>query len=51
MGSRLRILITSEWTPDLIAEITPRATADLALADGSDIWTGLRAAEVTLVEL
>ncbi|WP_328302206.1 ABC transporter permease [Streptomyces sp. NBC_00435] len=51
VGSRLRILITSEQTPDLIAEITPQAAADLALADGSDIWASLKATEVTLVEL
>ncbi|WP_329191499.1 MULTISPECIES: hypothetical protein [unclassified Streptomyces] len=51
MGSRLRILITSERTPDLLAEITPQATADLDLADGSDIWTSRRAADVMLVEL
>ncbi|WP_405496583.1 ABC transporter permease [Streptomyces sp. NBC_00096] len=51
VGSRLRILITSERTPDLIAEITPQAAADLALADGSGIWASLKATEVTLVEL
>ncbi|WP_330331345.1 ABC transporter permease [Streptomyces sp. NBC_00536] len=51
VGSRLRVLITSEQTPDLIAEITPQAAADLALADGAEIWAGLKATEVTLVEL
>lgn len=31
----LRVLITSEQTPDLIAEITAQAAADLALACGT----------------
>ncbi|MFJ8298361.1 ABC transporter permease [Streptomyces sp. NPDC094447] len=51
VGSRLRILITSEKAPDLIAEITPQAAADLALADGTAIWASLKATEITLVEL
>ncbi|MFG2617079.1 ABC transporter permease [Streptomyces sp. NPDC048507] len=51
VGSRLRILITSDQVPDLIAEITPQAAADLALADGTELWASLKATEVTLVEL
>ncbi|MER6317570.1 ABC transporter permease [Streptomyces sp. NPDC001581] len=51
VGSRLRILITSDQAPDLIAEITPQAATDLALADGTDIWASLKATEITLVEL
>ncbi|MDH6538122.1 ABC transporter permease [Streptomyces sp. SPB4] len=51
LGSRLRILITSDRAPDLIAEITPEAAVDLALADGTDIWASLKATEITLVEL
>ncbi|GAA3276430.1 ABC transporter permease [Streptomyces lavendulae] len=51
LGSRLRILITSDQTPDLIAEITPQAAVDLALADGTGIWASLKATEITLVEL
>ncbi|GHH69251.1 hypothetical protein GCM10018793_01420 [Streptomyces sulfonofaciens] len=35
LGSRSRVLITSDATPDLIAEITPEAAADLGLAEGS----------------
>ncbi|MFE2253098.1 ATP-binding cassette domain-containing protein, partial [Streptomyces lavendulae] len=51
LGSRLRILIASDQTPDLIAEITPQAAVDLALADGTGIWASLKATEITLVEL
>ncbi|GLX40393.1 hypothetical protein Sros01_64660 [Streptomyces roseochromogenus] len=51
LGSRLRILITSDQAPDLIAEITPQAAVDLALADGTGIWASLKATEITLVEL
>ncbi|WP_338673517.1 ABC transporter permease [Streptomyces sp. SCSIO 30461] len=50
-GSRLRILITSGQAPDVIAEITPAAAADLALADGVRVWTSVKATEVTVVPL
>ncbi|MEV7085753.1 ABC transporter permease [Streptomyces sp. NPDC093085] len=51
LGSRLRVLITSDEAPDLIAEITHEAAAELALADGAAVWTGVKATEVTLVPL
>ncbi|MFG2295825.1 ABC transporter permease [Streptomyces sp. NPDC048603] len=51
VGSRLRVLITSAEAPDLVAEITPDAAADLGLSDGVPVWTSLKATEVTLVEL
>ncbi|MET9433278.1 ABC transporter permease [Streptomyces sp. NPDC006551] len=50
-GSRLRVLITSERVPSLVAEITPQAVAELGLADGVSVWTGVKATEVTLVAL
>lgn len=50
-GSRLRILITSGDAPDLVAEITPGAAAELGLADGVSVWTSVKATEVTLVAL
>ncbi|MFJ8667538.1 ABC transporter permease [Streptomyces sp. NPDC093600] len=50
-GSRLRVLITSERVPSLVAEITPQAVAELGLADGVPVWTGVKATEVTLVAL
>lgn len=50
-GSRLRILITSGDAPDLVAEITPAAAAELGLTDGVSVWTSVKATEVTLVAL
>ncbi|MFJ5707484.1 ABC transporter permease [Streptomyces sp. NPDC093105] len=50
-GSRLRVLITSGRTPDLVAEITPQAAAELGLADGVTVWTSVKATETTVVPL
>ncbi|MGW8988770.1 ABC transporter permease [Streptomyces zhihengii] len=50
-GSRLRVLVGSEQVPDLVAEITPEAAAELGLADGVAVWTGVKATEVTTVAL
>ncbi|WP_405900428.1 ABC transporter permease [Streptomyces sp. NBC_00727] len=50
-GSRLRVLVGSEQAPDLVAEITPQAAAELSLADGVAVWTSVKATEVTLVAL
>lgn len=50
-GSRLRVLITSPQAPDLVAEITPQAAAELGLADGVPVWTSVKATEVTIVAL
>ncbi|MEU4682144.1 ABC transporter permease [Streptomyces xinghaiensis] len=48
-GGRLRVLIDAE--PDVVAEITPQAAADLALGEGSPVWVGVKATEVTFVTL
>ncbi|CAL9669862.1 Vitamin B12 import ATP-binding protein BtuD [Streptomyces sp. enrichment culture] len=50
-GSRLRVLITSGQAPDLVAEITPQAAAELGLADGVSVWTSVKATETTVVAL
>ncbi|MFJ2769742.1 ABC transporter permease [Streptomyces sp. NPDC087300] len=50
-GSRLRVLITSEQAPDLVAEITPQAALELGLVDGAEVWTSVKATEVSVVEL
>ncbi|MGI5400415.1 ABC transporter permease [Streptomyces sp. CA-135486] len=50
-GSRLRVLITSEQAPDLVAEITPQAVAELGLVDGTPVWTSVKATEATVVAL
>ncbi|MDJ0384827.1 ABC transporter permease [Streptomyces sp. G-G2] len=51
VGSRLRIVVASPEAPDLVAEITPGAAAELGLSDGSAVWTSVKATEVTLVAL
>ncbi|MEU6767053.1 ABC transporter permease [Streptomyces sp. NPDC046853] len=48
-GSRLRLLITSSEAPDLVAEITPQAAAELGLTDGTPVWTSVKATETTVV--
>ncbi|MFJ7631382.1 ABC transporter permease [Streptomyces sp. NPDC097595] len=50
-GSRLRVLVGSDQVPDLAAEITPQAAAELSLVDGARVWTSVKATEVTLVAL
>ncbi|MFE7312008.1 ABC transporter permease [Streptomyces sp. NPDC057555] len=50
-GSRLRVLVTSPEAPDLVAEITPAAALELGLADGTAVWTSVKATEVTLVTI
>ncbi|WP_405982112.1 ABC transporter permease [Streptomyces sp. NBC_00158] len=50
-GSRLRVLVASAEAPDLVAEITPEAAAELGVADGAPVWTSVKATEVTLVPL
>ncbi|MFI8502360.1 ABC transporter permease [Streptomyces sp. NPDC085524] len=51
VGSRLRVLVSSCGAPDLVAEITPEAAAELGLVDGAEVWTSVKATEVTLVSL
>ncbi|MFG2983674.1 ABC transporter permease [Streptomyces sp. NPDC048258] len=51
VGSRLRVLIASAEAPDLVAEITPDAAAELGIVDGAEVWTSVKATEVTLVRL
>ncbi|RAJ66575.1 molybdate transport system permease protein [Streptomyces sp. Amel2xB2] len=49
VGSRLRVVVVSDHVPDLVAEITPQAASELGLAEGSPVWTSVKATEVTLV--
>ncbi|OEJ30760.1 ABC transporter permease [Streptomyces subrutilus] len=51
VGSRLRVLIAPQDAPDLVAEITPEAAAELGIVDGAAVWTSVKATEVTLVRL
>ncbi|MFF6772283.1 ABC transporter permease [Streptomyces sp. NPDC012637] len=50
-GSRLRVLVAPDRAPDLVAEITPQAAAELGLADGVSVWTSVKATETTIVHL
>ncbi|MBO8189755.1 ABC transporter permease [Streptomyces spirodelae] len=52
VGSRLRVLVTSldGKGPDLVAEITTEAAAELGLTDGAEVFTSVKATEITLVE-
>ena len=48
-GSRIRI--RCEGRPDVVAEVTAEAVADLALAEGVHAWASTKATEVTVVPL
>ncbi|MFI1254057.1 ABC transporter permease [Streptomyces netropsis] len=48
-GGRLRVLVDGE--PEVVAEITPSAAADLSLAEGVPVWVSVKATEVTFVAL
>ncbi|MFI1969265.1 ABC transporter permease [Streptomyces cinnamoneus] len=48
-GGRVRVLI--DGVPDVIAEITPAAAADLGLSEGAPVWVSVKATEVTFVAL
>ncbi|MGW8375932.1 ABC transporter permease [Streptomyces sp. ODS28] len=50
-GSRLRLLVAVARGPVLVAEITAAAAAELALEEGSSVYTSIKATEVTLVAL
>lgn len=50
-GSRLRVLVASAEVPDLVAEITPEAAAELGVVDGASVWCSVKATEITLVSL
>ncbi|HMC80633.1 MAG TPA: ABC transporter ATP-binding protein, partial [Acidimicrobiia bacterium] len=45
-GSRVRVGLDGEVL--LVAEVTPAAVADLALAEGEVVWASLKATEVTV---
>ncbi|EHM28079.1 putative ABC transporter ATPase and permease component [Streptomyces sp. W007] len=50
-GSRLRLLITSAEAPTWSRRSTPGAAAELGIADGSTVWTSVKATEATVVPL
>ena len=50
-GSRLRVLVGTDGGPDIIAEVTPQAAAELELGDGARVYAAVKATEVRLVAL
>ncbi|EMF02552.1 molybdate ABC transporter permease subunit [Streptomyces mobaraensis NBRC 13819 = DSM 40847] len=51
-GGRLRVLVGGGADgPDAVAELPPRAAAELRPVEGARVWVGVRAAAVTFVPL
>ncbi|UNS96464.1 ABC transporter permease [Streptomyces tubbatahanensis] len=50
VGSRMRVLVACTGRPDLVAEVTADAVAELGLEDGAAVFAGMKATEITLVE-
>ncbi|MER5783630.1 ABC transporter permease [Streptomyces mobaraensis] len=51
-GGRLRVLVAGGADgPDAVAELAPRAAAELRPVEGARVWVGVRAAAVTFVPL
>ncbi|MEV4500388.1 ABC transporter permease [Streptomyces klenkii] len=48
-GGRLRVIVSGE--PDVVAEITPAAAAELKLSEGTPVWVSVKATEITFVPL
>ncbi|GAA3046272.1 hypothetical protein GCM10020000_27670 [Streptomyces olivoverticillatus] len=48
-GARLRVQVDA--ATDVVAEITPQAATELALAEGAKVWVSVKATEVTFVPL
>ncbi len=54
LGGRVRVLVGARGPArglDVIAEITTAAAADLALAEGEEVWVSVKATEITVVTL
>ncbi|MFB6501297.1 MULTISPECIES: ABC transporter permease [unclassified Streptomyces] len=49
VGSRVRVAVALDEAPDLVAEITPEAAAELGLGEGTAVWASVKATEVTVV--
>jgi molybdate transport system ATP-binding protein len=46
VGDRVRVAVSGE--PDVLADITPDAMADLDLAAGTELWVSVKASELTV---
>ena len=45
-GDAVRLALSG--TPDVVADVTPAAVADLRLAPGEPVWLALKATDVTV---
>ncbi|MDI3407743.1 ABC transporter permease [Streptomyces sp. B-S-A6] len=48
-GGRLRVLVDA--APEVVAEVTAAAAAELGLAEGARVWLSVKATEITVVGL
>jgi molybdate transport system ATP-binding protein len=48
LGDRVRVRVDARPQPSLVAEVTPAAVAELALAEGSEVWVSVKATEVNV---
>jgi molybdate transport system ATP-binding protein len=46
IGDRIRVAVAGE--PDVLADLTPDAVADLDLAPGTEVWISVKASELTV---
>jgi len=46
VGDRVRVAVTGR--PDVLADVTPGAVAELDLAAGAPVWVSVKAAELTV---
>ena len=46
VGDRVRVAVTG--LPDVLADVTTDAVADLELATGAEIWVSVKATELTV---
>ena len=50
-GDALRMLVTTEGGPDLLADVTPAAAVDLGLAPGREVWLSVKETASTTYRL
>jgi molybdate transport system ATP-binding protein len=44
LGDRVRVRV--DGVPSVVAEVTPAAVAELALAEGTEVWVSIKATDV-----
>lgn len=51
IGSRVRVLVSGSDGPDIAAEVTPAAVAELRLTEAMPVWVAVKATEIRLSAL